>query len=358
MDATYQIFKVIFGLIISGVVLFVIITYISDYSQVQEDSQSAQTLKNFMKSSGDSYFTGNPIGEVDISKREEPITFNTDEPPGIVSVTGKVPVFFPVFFYLGDEVFIGRNSLDMGWWEFRYVEAMPETRIYFNPIAGDSASLVSAITSAFPSTEFFEPKVTFGFCDGSQLLENQCSGRCERDNFMLLTGSGISPMSTCTVQIPQNSRLITISQTCSPLANGYCVSLPDSQGIGTFTISGETFRYKDPVDIAAAVIGGAEKDVYGNSGATLYQYKNNVFRKELSLASRVLSARASLLAREHTQECSQAYETFQESMEELSQLLEDTGYYSSPNQLSSLVSTLTSAKAEHANLTSRGCDYQ
>jgi hypothetical protein len=154
MISLYQLFKIIFGLVISGFTLFVILNFTGVYIGIQEDSQRAAILKNFIKTAGDVYISGNPAGFDDFSRQDFTLSFDISEPEGIVSQAGKTPVFFPLFLSPGKRLFIYRNELDLGWWKFRFIEAMPRTRIFFNPRSAspEAWELVRSIVLVLPDS--------------------------------------------------------------------------------------------------------------------------------------------------------------------------------------------------------------
>ena len=356
MISIYQVFKIIFGLVISSFILFIIINFVTIYIGLQEDSQRAEIIHNFLKTSGDVYFTGNPISFDDFSRQDFTMTFDISQPEGIVSQTGKTPVFTPLFFDPGDEVFIYRGEMDMGWWKFRFIEAMPQTLVVFNPISQDNG-LTEGIVNLLPDTEFLEPKVTFGFCNGQALEE-----KGEKQFFLAFLP--LEPMVRCTATLPPDAKLITIDPSCLSVTRGFCLTPPDSQGIGNLFIKGQLVGfYKDPLDIVSSVIGGEEEDVYGNSGLTLYQYKNHVFRREIALAASIMASRAFLIQREYNSlgldSCLQAFGDFQRTMESISAFFEDNGdYYNNAGEVASLASLLEQARSGHEDLVNKGCDYR
>lgn len=362
MISLYQIFKIIFGLIISVFILVIIIYFLSSYTQVQEDSQRALILKNFLKTAGDVYLTGNSLAFADFSKQKFILSFDIKEPEGVLSNVGKTPVFFPLFLKPGEELFLWKGDLDMGWWSFRFVEAMPRTRIIFTVLSPEW-ELVGKITSFLPDSDFFEPKITFGFCDGPSLQETLCGGEaCEQQDFLFHISSPPPTMSKCSLPLPQDAILITISPSCSPtFSEGFCLTPPNADGIGNLYISGFStpLLYKDPLDIVAAVIGGEKKDLFGNSGATLYEYKNNVFRKEIQLGAQIMSNRALIVGSNFPpeSECQEHFVNFLNTMNGLQSTLEDEEYYTRFGTATSLVNQLTQAFADHQELVNRGCDY-
>jgi len=362
MISLYQMFRLIFGLVISGFILIIIIHFIGVYTDLQEDSQRAQIMKSFLKTAGDVYLTGNPVDFTSFSMQEFKITFDSTEPEGIVSNTGKTPVYFPLFFSFGKKVFIWKGELDMGWWKFRFVEAMPRTRIIFNPLSPDW-DLIKEIVYLLPDSEFFEPKITFGFCDSSLLQEKLCGGEfCEKQEFLFQLLSPPQSFSKCSTQMPDGAVLITISQSCSStFSQGFCLTPPNSDGIGNlyFKSVQDPLLYKDPLDIVSALIGGEEKDIYGNSGETLFEYKNNAFREELVLAAKMMSNRALLVGSKHPpgSECNLAFSSFLNKINSLHSMLSDKDYYKNFGKTTILVNQLKSAKSDYQELVNRGCDY-
>jgi hypothetical protein len=365
MITIYQTFKMIFGLIISVFVLYFTIYYVGVYTGIQEDAQKGLILKNFIKTSNDVYLTGNSIGFDDLRRHEFHISLDTSEPEGIVSSTGKTLLSFPLFLsYDSKSVFIERNSLDMGWWEFYFVETMPETRILFNPLTEnqDAWNLMREITAKLPDTGFFKPKVTFGFCDGVKITENLCFGNlCEREDFLYHMEGMEEKYSKCEAPLTGKHKLITVSPSCSGnLEKGVCVEPPTPMGIGNFYIAGhdDALIYKDPVDIVSAIIGG-EKDIYGNSGETMYRYKNNMFRKQIKFASDIMFKRSILVGGEFPvgSECQSLYSDFSNSMNTLSSLLSDESYYETYGKVTSLVTALKDSREKYQELVDGGCDY-
>ncbi len=360
MISLYQMFRLIFGLVISAFILFAIIYFLGAYTGLSESSQKAEITSNFLKTSGDVYSTGNSVSFTDFAGKDFTITFDATEPGGLVSSAGKTPLHFPLFPRIGGEVLIYSGSLDMGWWEFRFVEALPRTRVLFNPAVQDW-DLISGIVGFLPDSEFFEPAITFGFCDGQSVQERLCgSDFCEKDDFLRGLASPPGPVNPCTADLPPDAILVTVARECASESRGICLTPPDPDGIGTISLrSGETMLYKDPLDIVAAIIGGPGKDIYGNSGKSLHKYKNDAFRKEVALAAAIMANRALLLEEEHTpgSECQAVLADFLDTMRSLEALLLDEGYYVSQETSRNLLALLREAKSEHETLVERGCDY-
>lgn len=356
MISLFQVFKIIFGLIISAIILVLILNFLGVYTDLQEDSQRATALRNFLKVAEDVYLSDNSVPYTAFADME--ITISQDE-GGIISRLGREPIFFPLFLKADGELFVTRQELDMGWWSFNVVEAMPRTRVIFNPVSPDWDS-VRAIASFFPDTEFFDPKVTFGLCNGGVLQEELCGGLCEQQDFLFYLGSPPGTPAQCTAPIPDDVLLITISPSC-PADVGVCITPPNEEGIGNLYVAGEVLLYKDPLDIVAASLGG-ERDFYGNSGVTLYTIKNQQFREELLLAIQVLSHRALLIGPEFPDEptstCQQLFAELLSVMNDLQGTFADEEYYKDSQASSVAINQLLNAREAHQALVNQGCDYQ
>ncbi|MBI4021126.1 MAG: hypothetical protein HY369_02700 [Candidatus Aenigmarchaeota archaeon] len=363
MLSVYEAFKLVLGIVISLVILTVVIYFTTNYIGVQKDAKQAATLKAFLKSAGDVYTTGDAIGFAGL---EGLISFDAHPPAGIVSSLGKAPVTFPLLLLPADDLFISANGLDLGWYDFRVVEATPRLRVLFNPVdtSDQTWDLVRGIVAAFPSTEFFDPKTTFGFCDGATVIENLCaSTACEQDDFLfeLINPSGVA-FADCTATVPEGAVVIKVIPTCSlGSSDVFCLTPPNQVGLGNLYIGGEgPVIYKDPLDVVAAVIGGGKKDLYGNSGETLFEYKNRAMRTELLAATDVLKTRVLLLGPAYLQHatCQAAFNDILLALSNLSSLLEtNEDYYADPSAAAAYVAALTDARQAHESLVEEGCDY-
>ena len=364
MLSLFQLFKIIFGVIISGFILFVIINFLGAYTSFQGDSVKGVIIKNFVKTTGDVYLSGNSIVFEGFRDKDLILAIDENEPEGIISIVGTLPLFYPLFpSFAEEDVFVSRQELDMGWWNFQYMTALPETLILFSAVSPEW-DLVRGVTSSLPDSDFFTPKVTFGICDGPRIDDRLCGGPCERDDFMSVTIGRTMPTSACTAALPEGARLLTISPSCTGVP-GVCVSTPNRDGIGTIGLGSRLIGlYKDPVDIAATVIGGDEEDIYGKTGETLYIYKNNFFRREVGLAARVLAIRAvPLIGPRHpalpVSECQLAFNNFRQTMNALDIFLDgNEDYYKNQADTQNLVTMLTKARNDHQELLSKGCDYR
>ena len=308
MLTTYQVFKLIFGLVVSGFILFFLIQYTSNYAETQKTIQKTKIMLSFLEDAGNVYLSGNSVNlsytaRYDFSSCRPVI--NDPDLPSISCDFGEVgTITAPSLFRFrkNEAVFLDRSCLEFGFWRFCFTEAMPETEFVFAPLDNNERSwnLMFSITSYLPDTTGSNPKVTFGFCSGDSLDESVCGGeKCEKRDFLdvlRLSHAGVS-FSPCTAPLSDRHRLITISGSCSPSFGGagVCITPPDDRGMGYAYIPGsnEAYIYKDPADIVALVLGAG---THGTSGDRLYHYKNRVLSKRLSLAGSVLSRRALLIA--------------------------------------------------------------
>lgn len=376
MTSVYQLFKIVTGLIIGGFILYFLLSYAGTYAGTQEDIQRALIQRNFFRALQDAYHTGTPFGFTDLGRVTLDISIEPTEPAGIVTKLGKFPFPVPVIFVPADELFLYCSDLDLGWWKFRVVYAVPQTTILFAPLDASERTwnLIEKTVRSMPDTTGFEPKVTFGFCDGSDVFENFCGADqdmpCEQGYFLTKLSTLRGAVSPCTASLPQNRKLITIAPSCHTHP-GVCAELPDQNGTGNLYIDGKFLGlYKDGLDIAAAVFGGTEKDIYGIGGEKLYVLKNRAFASRVGLAARTMAegfritakkilsevAAGKLSEESSTYTCLSFYNGLTVTLNELADFLESwdhTDYRAAKE----LLGRLEAAKAEYAELVNRGCEY-
>jgi len=366
MISIYQVFKLIFGLIVSAVMLFFLINYSSIYGSTQADINRALIMKNFMKAAQDVYMTGNPTNFSDFSRLEFDLTFRGSSDPAVIkSNTGyvpNIPVRIPLFFVPGREVFIDRNHLDYDFWKFYFVEAVPETIIIFTITGADNEyeELTESIVRLLPSTTYFTPKVLFGFCSGTTLIK-PCGidDFCEREQFDA-SGYILQQPCTNTELSAKKYRLVTISIACNPASRGICIEPRDDNWMGDAYMSGSRYLYKDAADLVALIIGGEEEDIFGTvQGEMFYNYKNKVFRERLLLASKIFSQRANLI-RNHPQsnsDCREDYLNFADALVDIQDALSEPDYYTSRSIMLDLISSIGAAEDYYNSLIGKGCEY-
>jgi hypothetical protein len=363
MIAVHRIFQMVFGVIVSLMLLYFLLNYTGGYKQTQEDFQKAEILKSFADEARSVYLTEIPTNFTHFSRYDFSscfATFNDNDIPEIKCADSKVsvPIETPVIFYPGSQVFVARDALDYGWWTFGFAEAMPDLVFVFSPDSTDEAwGIMTGLVEHLPDTsdERSAVKVGFAFCDGSDILY-PCGGRaCDRGEFLSLLATGPSgSVSPCTANPAKNMRLAAITWSCNP-QNGICIIPPNSKGVGNAFVEGYmgTFVYKDPLDLAALAIGGTGKDDFGKTGAEkLYAYKNSILMQRLPMAAKVMSRRFQLTANDVTQECGDIYI-------ELSQVLgaiPDSPNYSDLGMMYDLNDRLNEAKELYQRLADSGCE--
>src|SRR4030042_47317 len=375
MLAVHRIFQMIFGIIVSVTLLYFLISYSGDYQCTQKDLQRAKILKAFSDQSRDVYLTGISTNFTHFSRYNFSscyIKFQDRDVPQMecvgsdtschgVQVSG-IPIETPALFYPGKEVYMGRDTLDYGWWAFNIVEAMPDTVFVFDPIEGteENWQVMRDIVEHLPATadDWSVVEVGFAFCDGSEIL-NVCGGQpCSKQEFLSVLDAPPSATSRCTASLKANMRLVTISNSCSNsfTERDVCIIPPNSKGVGNAFLVGSAKAYvwKDPLDLVSLALGGSGKDDFGKTaGERLYSYKNSLLMGKLSLASEMMSKRCVLVAGKIPEEtgCGSVYI-------ELSQVLDRIPGkdYQSLSDMYELNDRLNEAKALYQSLVEKGCE--
>ena len=365
MLAVHRIFQMIFGMIVSAAILYFLITYSGDYAGVQKDKQRADILVSFMHEARSVYLTGISSNFTHFSRYNFSSCFvnATETIPQIIcpgSAASGISVDTPMILQPGSQVYIARDSLDYGWWVFGFVEAMPSTLFVFNPTGSteDEWEVMMNVVKHLPDTsdDWSVVRVTFAFCDGSQILY-VCGGKpCGKTDFLSILSSGPlgSGFSPCTAPIGRSMKLVSISGACGS-RKGVCINTPNSMGVGNAFVEGsaKTYVYKDPLDLVALSVGGEEKDDFGMTGAEkIYQYKNSVLMSRLSLASQVMSKRAVLIAAESPTECGSVYIQLSQALDKIPA----SGDYSSVSEMNTLNENLNDAKQFYQSLLDLGCE--
>ncbi len=382
MVSAFQVFKMLFGLIISGFVLYFLVFYAGSYSQTQTESQQVIILKNFEDLAKDVYYTGNPSPFGDFKRVEfSMLSLEIREPEGnaqVVADIGKVTLTVPLFFRPGDELFIDRATMDLGWWEFHVAEAMPETKVIFNPmeVGPESWSYMKEAVRMMPSSIGFEPKVTFGLCDGDVIVEDflglcgPSSDPCEKEYFLRISRPDTG-MSRCTAQLPEGYILATIARDCSNVQSGACFE-PPTVGTGNAHIAGsaKTYLYHDAMDWVALIIGGSRSDIYGFAGENLWRHKNRMFGTEVGLAAEMMAERARMLATaiedevnrggllpdSQSADCKQLYLDLGTVLDVITDTLSLDDYHTAFASVRQLNEKLAEAEAMHNGLVNKGCE--
>jgi hypothetical protein len=378
MITIYRIFQLILGIIISGFVLYFLISYASDYADFGGTKERLTIIDNLRETVNNVYFSGNPIVFEDTDMHD----FSSCEMdyqgtlPHMSCEFGEIPHLIPTLLniYSQEEVLVDMESIDYGWWEARFTTVLPETHIIYNPLdASDLAwNTMESITRALPSTEEFDTKVTFTFCDG--IVLRVCGGEsCEKKDFLrVLTSTSNTPALKCTGNLGERDVLVTVSRSCSPsfVSRGICIK-PDitTPGVGVVYIprSQDMFVYKDPVDIISILIGGSEGPIGRSRGEDIYEYKNSVFSERLYLAAQTMKERSYLLKSRFQGECSSCldpycsycvchplYDSLEERLDGI--MSKARGDHTVYLEMESLKSSLDEALSVHQELVNGGCE--
>ena len=282
----YDIFKIIFGIVASVMILAFVLNYTDVFSSLQKGAQSAKTVENFKKAAEEVYLTGNPSEFGGFSRIWPEISFLANEdPPAISYASGRSAILTPVLFSPGSDILITRATEDYGWWRFDSAIALPETVIVFNPVESsqENTDIIYGIAGIFSASYAYSPNVTFGVCSGSSI-----------DAYMDYSGldyrlKSAAALEKCEAEMPENFRLAAFSSDCTGFS-GVCFA-GNAAHIGE-----DTFAYSDALDMAFLIIGGDKEDVFGSTkGANLFKYKKRVFAERISLASQIASKRLGLI---------------------------------------------------------------
>ncbi len=340
MAEVYRVFQIILGIILSVFILYVLVAYSGGYSGVQQSLDRATIIKNFLTDSRSVYFTGNAINFTDFSAFDfSSCEVEWRQEPHIVCVTEDEEIrsesmLIPIFFNTDSEVIITRNHVDYGWWRFYYITATSRKRVLFNPLETDEEAwkFMTDLTENLPDTYGFSPETTYGFCDGTEKIEKLCSdGLCEQREFTsLLTRSRPdTTFSLCTTKMNSEYRLLIISRDCAPGMSdrGICIT-PPTNGAGriVFLETGAEYTYTNMADIAAAMIGRTDQDIFRRTeGENFLSLNKKLFLRMVGLAADGMAARSELIIQNlppEREQCITAQESFRGSMEIIRQILE------------------------------------
>lgn len=374
MISLYRMFQIIFGIVVSVFVLYFLVNYASNYAGFQEDFQKVIIAKNLKATAESVYTFGNPVVFSDTRMHDFTscsMRIDEPEPPKIYCDFGSIGnVLTPMILSADQEVIVSRADLNFGWHLMYWVLVIPESRIIFTPTdaSDETWNIMRNITSLLPSTESLDSKVTFGFCDGDEIIEDMCGGTCDKFSFMDVLDSNQAPASKCSRTASSRHKMITISSACSSsfTNQGVCVK-PISDGFGKVYIGGYNMEYvyKDPVDILALLFGGRERDVFDKTiGERIYDYKNHVWGERLALAAKIMKQRMLLVssryqAQERNPDCIPIYSNLANLLcsgsNSICNLAE--GDYTKEHVMRNLVDKLKEAKSLHRDLIGLGCEY-
>ncbi len=369
MITIYRLFQIIMSIVLSVFVLYLLIGYAGDYAGVGRSGARQKTINVFLQDVDNVYLSGNPVNFTGFSRDDYTSCHpRPTKPPKLwcfMEDRGyeSKQLLVPVFTRLGNDVLITRSSLDLGWTRLDYVEALTGMTVVFNPTENDDDTwnLIKDIAAGFPDTSGHYPKTFFDFCDGSSLLIEDAAGApYERREFLGIIDTNRDALSVCAAPLSHNHVLVTLSPSCSQgFANsGICVS-PPANGVGHAYITGcpGNYVYKDPADLAALIIGGDGRDVFGDCvGGETWEFKNQLMLGSLGTAAGFMERRCGILKQlsETRDECRARYQDFESSMAAIGDLAGSDPYDISA--MTSLRAELDNARAVWDSLVNMGCE--
>ncbi len=348
MISIFQVFKIIMGLLIAGFFFYIIMSFSGIYAWFQEGQQERLVMQNFRDTVYDTYVNGIPTGFRGFEKFSD---LSYDDPPRVSSLSADVAVEAPLFLKPGKNLYIYRQTLDLGWWGFSWVGALPEMKIVFNPLnySPEYWGVMEELAGIFPQSQ--DPRITLGFCTGDRELEG-----VERDYFIsAIRHPRDLNFTPCTRDFPDNYFLIIISSQEMGPSNGVLVS-PVGNATGYVYHKNQSFIYSDPLDILAVLMGLG--NIWGTE--TVYKYKSNLLLSELQLAARKEAERSELMRL--NRRCVDTYGELadilcsgEDSICRLAQSMRDSGY-SNPGDFQRLNALNEMAGGKYRELEAEGCE--
>jgi hypothetical protein len=345
-----QIFKIIFGVILSAFILMIILRFSSSYTEIGESSKEVEILIGLKKTIQDVYTTGIST-DFEVRDLEEAISFYS--PPNIETPVTSVnldPV--PTFLVPGESVSVHRNEYDLGWFKFYYIHALPETKIIFVPLGKSEVvwNTVGNITKHFPSTENTKTKVLFGIgCNDTGGQPIFFFSKWERDYFIrtVLPWLYTNEYEFVPCGKREGYRMITVTET--PIdADFQVVPIDNEMGyvhVNNTMVGQKTYLYKNPIDIVALFFGGEK----------MYDYTNEKFLKELSIASDLASRESSLLRSKSTNPyCDTLYQKFIQVLGSLRNRI-DNGDYTNEDDMREFSKKIKESVEAYKQLEEMGC---
>jgi hypothetical protein len=298
MDA-FDVFKIIFGIIISFFIIQFVLQFLDSYSQIGEASKQISGLTSFNKIMQDVYTTGIPTSFTldDYDK----IKFY--QPPYIMTEAGTLTLDSPTVFIPAKNIFIYRGELDLHWWRYYFLYAIPGSNVIYIPLNNSPLvfGAMSNLTLVLPFTEKVDQKFYFGFgCNGTSYYFSNW----ERERFLNIIGyistdySNLVDNDCSGAGIPDFYKKIKVSLQ-APVNESGIFMVPKGAGMGYVYVDGKPYLYKNPLDIVYVIFGGEG----------LYEYGNRDFFSKFSLAvdlklreSQMISVMEPLVCRDSRQE--------------------------------------------------------
>ncbi|HLD56873.1 MAG TPA: hypothetical protein VJA47_01110 [archaeon] len=354
MISTFEIFKIIIGIIIAGFFLFFALKFLGVLTP-----QQVQNIEIAQLSSVKNSIEKTPLYGV---SQNLSLKVEMEYSPPYISRKNNVKIHESIPFFLGegDFVYIYPNSLDLGFWKMGWVGVVPETKLIYNPLiyTTEAYRTISQITEQFPESS--SPLVRFGLCGAEvEYTTNTKTNFLKPIKGIVDTNQSYQiqnfSYTECTRPIADAIK-VTISESEVNITDSFVIVLGDNEvGKILFTEDGKakTLAYKDALDIFSILIGGEQA----------YMYKNKMEFASLLTFLKEESSRLEILRRVYSnsqyrnQECSTLIAATIPNIDNMKTIVEATA--SSENygqQEMELFNELVGVLAQNYNdLESRGC---
>jgi hypothetical protein len=365
MDNIYEMFRPVFGIVASVFILYFLVNYAGSYGLMQQDYQKTKIASNLLQTGEEVYLSGNPEGFTDLEKYDfsschQALSAGQEVLSCDFNHDGMA-VTVPIMASVGQDAYLERGSLDMGWWRFDYVAVTPEMRVVFNPVVNTEQTrrIIKDLASRIPSPSGEAVDVAFSFCSGTSV-----TAPADRPDFLDSVDS-IAPISfsKCSARPEPGDRYVALAGSCAG-SRGVCLDSFTAGGLANIYVEGSdrAFLYKDPLDGLAMLLGYTNKDAFGKTfGEDLYECRNVAFMQRLSVAARAMSERASILAAKLPEgsACAAPFGSLSVSLDAVASKAAAAadGGYASFQDMSELSTLLTKAMMDHGTVMGLGCDY-
>ena len=313
MVSAFQVFKIIFGIIISIFVLIMVLRISNSFMQINETENGVKNLYRLKKSIDDTYTTG-ISSELVLGN---PVTAYF--PPTIIYKQGSVNINVPLILYPSQRYVLKRNVIDFAWWRFYYVVSIPPTRVIFIPLNKTEKvkQAMIDILNDFPDTEAMKNKVVFGFaCNRTDVfIMNTWYRDYFRDNIIpyVYYSGDIEKLNDCKIK---SDFVITVSEDETNFMNkenGVMV-IPKGNNTGIVFHGNKKYFYINSADILALLFGGAKT----------YKYVNKVFLKQAKIAANLKIKEINILMPHSNIICRQFMNKFSNELNKISGIDEST----------------------------------
>jgi hypothetical protein len=351
MISVLELFKIIFGIIFSVFVIVLIFRFSTNYIEMGDSNTQANIMLGFRKTVGDVYASGIPADYAIKDSRSLIVAYTPPEIHTKVATVSMEPV--TTIFVPGDKLGIHRMEYDLGWWKYYYIEALPETTVFFNPLSNSEEvwSDIYGVVKSLPSSENIATKMYFGLgCNSTSdqgvftNWEREKILKYEKTMFTRLSEAGFTPV-ICG-NFNREWKTIVVSPTFTETGHPLMFTLSNGTGMLYMNTSQpeKAFFYKTPMDVVSAILGGED----------LYDYENRDFLAQLALASSLKMEETGLLMQRSASECLPFFEEFRTTLESLRGLASQD--YNDPVKMGELAIKMEESRQRFLELQVRGCE--